>query len=219
MLIFLCHLINFGLLALVTTWPSNIAVCMSYKFGHQMAPLALVPNLAVTPLHGRFLAISIENVRFFPSDLYLPDWVTTKRIHHCQITWSPSLKTRWFLLLNRCLWHYCQKEESSKVPRLADRNQASEPPETFFLTLSWHPNTPLGERKQKKIKSGTSSKRVLYQKMCWKRMKEYSFNQESARILVLARSRENWLTFFSLDIETFNLCFSFFFSKHENNNL
>ena len=57
MLIFLCHLINFGLLALVTTWPSNIAVCMSYKFGHQMAPLALVPNLATRWLFLRWLQI------------------------------------------------------------------------------------------------------------------------------------------------------------------
>ena len=56
--------------------------------------------------------------------------------------------------------------------------------------------------------------------------------QRSARILVLARSRENWLTFFSLDLETFNLCFSFssrnmriticnldLVSKHENNKM
>ena len=55
-------------------------------------------------------------------------------------------------------------------------------------------------------------------------------HQRSARILVLARSRENWLRFFSLDLEKFNLCFSFssrnmritisnldLVSKHENN--
>ena len=44
-----------------------------------------------------------------------------------------------------------------------------------------------------------------------------SLRERSARILVLARFHENWLTFLSLDLDTSNLCFSF--SSHENNKM
>ena len=55
---------------------------------------------------------------FFP-ELYLPDWLTSKKFHHCQITWSPSFDTRWFLLLNRCLWHHCRRNRRNLLKLFA----------------------------------------------------------------------------------------------------
>ena len=79
--------------------------------------------------------------------------------------------------------HHCQKadfKESSKLLRVANRNGASQPYETF-CTLTRHPNTPLGPKKPKKANTGTPSKKVLFQKMRWKRMKEYSFDPSTQK--------------------------------------
>ena len=81
-------------------------------------------------------------------------------------------------------------------------------------------------RKMALCRSATSEKNLV--NIC-PGTSEKGICQRSARILVLARSRENWLRFFSLDLEKFNLCFSFssrnmritisnldLVSKHEN---
>ena len=62
--------------------------------------------------------------------------------------------------------HHCQKadfKESSKLLRVANRNQASQPYETF-CTLTRHPNTPLGPKKPKKPTREPPQKRFSFRK-------------------------------------------------------
>jgi len=62
--------------------------------------------------------------------------------------------------------HHCQKadlKESKKVPRVANRNQASEPYETF-CTLTRHPNTPLGPKNPKNPTQEPPQKRFSFRK-------------------------------------------------------
>ena len=88
----------------------------------------------------------------FIPDLYLPDWMTTKTIHLCQITWSPSFNTGGFTI---------------EWMRVAPQPSVA----TFcnFCTLSWHPNTTFGPKKPppKKPHRNLFKKESFLQKMWW----------------------------------------------------
>ena len=62
--------------------------------------------------------------------------------------------------------HHCQRadlKESSKLPRVANRNQAWQPYETF-CTLTRHPNTPLGPKNPKNPTQEPPQKRFSFRK-------------------------------------------------------
>ena len=92
-------------------------------------------------------AISIENVRFSPPDLYLADWTI-------QLVQNPF---NWSMRLSQLNWCFKQIWRSRQI----GTNRYKSKPKIWisrnFCTFYWHINTTLGQKKTKNPQTGNSN--------------------------------------------------------------
>ena len=81
-------------LALVTIWPPGGAICIGYKFDHQMAPLALVANLAT-----KWRNLNRDRC---------PNLVGTFAIDTCGAIWWPNLELMQVATSGGQIWNLCK---------------------------------------------------------------------------------------------------------------